>query len=217
MSVQDGEDTAVMRYTRRSVMTWLLEAGVVLQLSTESCLAKQPGRPLMSSDHVNQIPLYKTQFAAFRNKTLEQKVQELADREEIRELISRYAHCVAHGVSVANLFTDDGVYIVRRPGHAAVEKRGRKQLDENFAQLETLVDRPLPMIHNYLIVISNDQAIGMCSNELRITENGKSIIASGYYEDKLRRENGQWRFTVRDATFIHWVPIQEGWVTTAQP
>jgi hypothetical protein len=171
----------------------------------------------MGSEQVNQIPLYKTQFAAFRNKTLEQKVQELADREEIRELISRYAHCVAHGVSVANLFTDDGVFVVRRPGYAVEERRGRKQLDEYFANLETSVDHPLPMIHNYLLAISNDQAMGMCSNELRTSENGKSIIASGYYEDRLRRENGHWRFTVRDATFIHWVPLQQGWATTAHP
>jgi hypothetical protein len=48
------------------------------------------------------------------------------------------------------------------------------------------------MIHNYLLAISGDGANGMCSNELRVTENGRSIIASGYYQDKLRRENGRW-------------------------
>jgi hypothetical protein len=46
---------------------------------------------------------------------------------------------------------------------------------------------------------------------LRIPERGKSIIASGYYEDRYRRVDGTWHFVRRDTTFLHWVPIQEGW------
>ena len=30
-------------------------------------------------------------------------------------------------------------------------------------------------------------------------------------EDKLRREDRAWKFVVRDVTFFHWVPIQQGW------
>jgi hypothetical protein len=67
------------------------------------------------------------------------------------------------------------------------------------------------MIHNHLVRISGDEAVGICSNELRMTQDGKSMIGSGFYEDRLRRENGHWRFVVRDMTFIHWVPIQQGW------
>jgi hypothetical protein len=67
------------------------------------------------------------------------------------------------------------------------------------------------MIHNHVISISGDEAIGVCSNELRMTENGRSMIGSGYYQDSYRRENGRWKFVLRDMTFIHWVPIQEGW------
>ena len=78
-------------------------------------------------------------------------------------------------------------------------------------------DRPghegesLPMIHNYILSIDGDEATGTCSNELRIVENGKSMIASGVYQDRLRRENGRWRFAKREITFFHWAPIQEGW------
>ena len=50
-------------------------------------------------------------------------------------------------------------------------------------------------------------------NARRMTENGKSMIGSGYYLDQMRRENGRWRFVVRDMHFIHWVPIQEGWAS----
>ena len=193
---------------RRSFLAGLLVAPTAVSASAAS---PEVGGASATADNT---PLYKRQFSAFQNKTLEQKIQELTDREEIRELISRYAHCVAHGVSVADLFTDDGVFIVRIPGRPVQERRGREQLVKNFANLEVVSDHPLPMIHNYLLAISGDGANGMCSNELRLTENGQSIVASGYYQDKLRRENGRWKFVVRDATFIHWVPIQQGWASS---
>ena len=49
-------------------------------------------------------------------KSIEQRVQELEDRDEIKELTARYCWHVAHGEgeAVANLFTDDGV--ARRAG-----------------------------------------------------------------------------------------------------
>src|SRR5918997_279793 len=48
-------------------------------------------------------------------KTLEQQIQELTDREEIKELTAHYAHGVARGegARVSALFTDDGVFINR--------------------------------------------------------------------------------------------------------
>ena len=158
-------------------------------------------------------PIYMKDFDAFRNKTLEQKVQELADREEIRDLIARYAHRVAHGKPFADLFTEDGSFVTHRPGRAGTEIKGRQNLEKYFGVSAAAVEaKALPMIHNYVIEISGDEARGICSNELRIEEDGKSIIASGYYEDRYRRENGRWRFASRAATFYHWVPVQEGWV-----
>jgi len=152
------------------------------------------------------------EFDAFTGKSLEQKVKELADREEIRELISRYAHRVAHREGLSALFTDDGAYINHNPNDPR-EIRGREKLAAFFDNLppERRTADPLPMIHNVAIEISGDEAIGICSNELRISENGKSMIASGYYEDRYRRVNGHWKFALREVTWFHWVPLQEGW------
>jgi hypothetical protein len=165
----------------------------------------------MSTAPASDAPLYSREFMAFRNRTLEQKVQELTDREEIRELIARYAHRVAHGESNADLFTDDGVFIVRIPGRPVQETSGREKISKFYKEAGSRPGHTLPMIHNYLISISDDAATGLCSNELRTTENGRSIIASGYYEDTYRRENGRWRFARRDASFFHWTSIQDGW------
>ena len=156
-------------------------------------------------------PLYEKPFGAFQNKSLEQKVQELADREEIRELISRYAQGVAHGVSVANLFTDDGGFIMGVPGSPDQEVKGRKELDKFYGTVVGTEGKTLPMIHNYLIEVSGVEATGLCSIEVRTSADGKSMIGSGYYADRYRKENGRWKFVVRDARMYHWVPLQEGW------
>lgn len=148
----------------------------------------------------------------FRGKSLEARITELCDREEIRELIAHYAHRVARGIPFADLFTDDGVWIVRFPGKAPWEVNGRKALEETFGPGSRKPgDQPLPMLHNVLLKIDGDNAAGICSNELRKAENGRSMIGSGYYDDKYRRVDGCWKFVRRDMTFIHWVPIQEGW------
>lgn len=157
-------------------------------------------------------PLYKQDLDSFSNKTLEEKVQELVDREEIRELISTYAHRVAHGASIADLFTQDGVWTIRRtPDGPIVEVSGMEALKEHFHERPPEAEHPMPMIHNHILSIDGDLARGINSNELRISENGKSIIASGYYEDSYRRVNGRWKFVRRDTTFFHWTPVQQGW------
>jgi hypothetical protein len=66
------------------------------------------------------------------------------------------------------------------------------------------------MMHNHLIKIDGDQAIGLCSNEVRVTDNGKSMIGVGYFQDQFRRVSGQWKFLVREITYSHWLTIQEG-------
>jgi hypothetical protein len=46
-------------------------------------------------------------------KTLEERVREIADREEVKELTAKYAHWVAlgEGANVAQLFTEDGIFV----------------------------------------------------------------------------------------------------------
>ncbi len=149
-------------------------------------------------------------------KTLEQQVQELTDREEIKELTARYAHGVARGegAKVAELFTDDGVFINRlNPDQPPTEVRGREALQKFYGAIKR--NFALPCIHNHLITLAGDEATGTCSIEVRITQKQQSIIGSGYYEDRFRRENGRWKFVVRDCTFFHFVPLQQGWAEAA--
>ncbi len=145
-------------------------------------------------------------------KTLEQQVQELADREELKELTAHYAHGVARGegAKVAELFTDDGVFINDLPDTAPTVVRGREALNKFYGAIKR--NTALPCIHNHLITLAGDEATGTCSIEVRITRNNQSMIGSGYYEDRFRRENGRWKFVERHCTFFHFVPLQQGWV-----
>ncbi len=148
-------------------------------------------------------------------KTLEQQVQELADREELKELTAHYAHGVARGegAKVAELFTDDGVFINDLPDTAPTVVRGREALNKFYGAIKR--NTALPCIHNHLITLAGDEATGTCSIEVRITRNNQSMIGSGYYEDRFRRENGRWKFVERHCTFFHFVPLQQGWVETS--
>jgi ketosteroid isomerase-like protein len=175
--------------------------------------AAGPAKVAAPGTGVDGRRLYEGRRDAFLGKTPGQRMQELIDREELRELTAIYAHRVAQGVSIADLYTDDAVFIVNYPNRPKTETRGRAALDKLFEETAHRTVTPLPMIHNHIVEVHGDNATGICSNELRMVENGKSMIGSGYYLDQMRRVNGHWRFVVRDMHFIHWVPIQEGWAT----
>jgi hypothetical protein len=155
------------------------------------------------AEAVDNQPLYAGRIDDFRGKSLEQKVQLLVDREEIRDLIATYAHRAAHRQSMADLFTDDGAFINRTdPKTPPSEVRGRAALNRFFNGLGSQPQQPLPMIHNFLISVQGDTARSLSSIEVRIVNNGQIMDGSGYYEDRLRRENGRWKFVERRANFF---------------
>lgn len=156
--------------------------------------------------------LHLREFAAFDGKTDELRLRELADREEIKELVARYAHGIAQRAQVAWLFTEDGVFIQRVPGQPPEHYQGQDVLAPMYEKVAQTV-APMPMIHNHIIEIDGDEARGLCSIELRMTYDGKSMIGSGFYEDEYRRVDGRWRFSRRDATMFHLCSLQDGWTT----
>jgi ketosteroid isomerase-like protein len=144
-------------------------------------------------------------------KSIEQRVQELEDRDEIKELTARYCWHVAHGEgeAVANLFTDDGVLDVQDADFKPV--RGREALLKFYKRSVREPEVAIPFIQNHIIEVSGDEARGTCGIEARFSRNGESVTAAGYYEDKYRRERGRRRFAERKLFFHHVVPLKQGW------
>lgn len=161
-------------------------------------------------------PVQKERVSPFAGKALHKTVQELADREEIRELIAIYAHRAALGIPIADLFTDDGAFIIHVPGQPVTEARGRKALDAAYGDVAASPGASLPMIHNIVLELSGDEGRGLCSIELRNSTGGQNVIASGYYEDQFRREDGHWKFVKREVFFHHFTTLEKGWAKPAQ-
>jgi 8-oxo-dGTP pyrophosphatase MutT (NUDIX family) len=151
---------------------------------------------------------------AAMSKPIEQRVQELADREEIKELTARYCWHVARGEgeAVAHLFTDDGLLDVADGSFRAV--RGKDDLLKFYRTSVREPEAAVPFIHNHIIEISGDEAHGTCTIDARFIRNGESVIAAGWYNDKYRRVNGRWLFAERKITFHHVAPLKKGWAET---
>jgi ketosteroid isomerase-like protein len=140
---------------------------------------------------------------------LEATVRELADREAIRDLARRYAHCVWSkdvGGAVA-LFAEDGVM---DPGDRP-PIRGRAALREAYQGMVGGAELQ-PFVHNHVIELRGDYATGNCYLDLRGSQDGRSMIGAGYYDDEYVRVGGEWKFRSRKLTMCHFVPLSEGWV-----
>jgi ketosteroid isomerase-like protein len=136
-------------------------------------------------------------------------LQELADREAIRDLACRYAHHVwqKQGAAAAELFTEDGEMDTGEPPVL----RGRAALLEAYERM--LGDgRFQPFVSNHVISLAGDEASGTCYLDLRSTSEGRSMIGSGYYHDRYQRVDGEWKFRSRRLHLSWLVPLDEGWV-----
>ena len=135
-----------------------------------------------------------------------ERVQELADREEIRELIARYAQRVYRRKSTADMFTDDGVMTIRMPGYPVNETRGIENLEALFAGAIARPAMNMPAVHNIVIAVAGDEAIATSWIDLHVgsdnNPDGKVFAGCGTYDDRLRRVDGRWKFASREADVV---------------
>lgn len=139
---------------------------------------------------------------------VESDLRELQDLEAIRDLARRYAHCVWQKdvPGAIELFAPDGeMDLGDRP-----PIRGREALLAEYARAIGDADFR-PFVHNHVIELDGDRASGTCYLDLRATVAGRSMIGSGYYDDRYLRTDAGWRFQARRLTLVHFVPLQEGW------
>ncbi|MCE2391452.1 MAG: nuclear transport factor 2 family protein [Proteobacteria bacterium] len=140
--------------------------------------------------------------------TLEERIQALEDRDEIRELTARYCHAVVRkdGPALAGMFCEDGEM---RMGETVM--RGREELLDGYSGPALTDIAPKPFIQNHVIELDGDRASGLCSAELRLVQDGEAYTAAGHYEDEYRRVDGTWKFASRNFVVYHWVPLSRGW------
>ena len=139
--------------------------------------------------------------------TLEARIQEIEDREAIRELTAMYCKCAVQADvdAIVDLFTPDGI-MESGDTHVAGHEKLRAMYDEAMGDL-----RPLPCVHNHIIEVEGDRARGTCTLELRGVADGTSQIGAGHYEDEFQRLDGGWKFSHRNLILYHMVPLSQGW------
>lgn len=156
-----------------------------------------------------------TKEAAATNAMMAQ-VQELLDREAIRDLPVLYCHCVWKNdiAGIVDLFTEDGsISVPDDPSLMAA--KGRANLLKMYQQALGALT-PRPFIHNHVVALQGrDRATGTCYVEIRANRNGKSWIGAGYYDDEYAKVGGKWKFRSRLVYMYYLVPLSEGWAEQA--
>lgn len=144
------------------------------------------------------------------DKSMEAQMQEVIDREAIRNLPLQYCHCVWQKDldGYANLFTEDGSFSTDNadiPGAQGRDKL-RKMIGNGLDDMQ-----PRPFIHNHVIDLTGaDTATGTCYVEVHMKREGKKWEMRGWYNDDYAKVGGDWKFKSRKVTVDSFGPENEG-------
>ena len=140
--------------------------------------------------------------------SIEQRLDVLEAKDEIRELTGRYCHAVVDGDAdtIVSLFCANGIFRSHTLAPA-----GHDEL-RAFYTAGVGGKTHKPFVQNHVIELDDaDHARGRCSVEIRVMQDGEAYTQAGHYLDKYAKENGRWLFAERHYTRYHNVPWQQGW------
>jgi SnoaL-like domain len=133
-----------------------------------------------------------------------QMLHELLARERIKELRALYGWHAARGdyESIVQLFAPDGVFECLVFERERIVYRGHGEI-RGFLKQTVFPGVVFPLIHNDIIRVKGDEAVGSCAMESRTSQPNLPQFA-GYYHDKARVVDGRWLFTERK--FYRYLP-----------
>ena len=152
-------------------------------------------------------------------KTADTRLQDLEDREAIRELQASYCFLVDDGrfdELVDQHFAKDGRCDFRLvPSDLdPLVAEGHEQIRAFFKGVVAVLLRDMShTVHNQRITIEGDRAAAESYFELTATDaaTGEAAMGGGRYIDRYRRLDGAWRFEERRAEIRYLSPLREGW------
>jgi uncharacterized protein (TIGR02246 family) len=139
------------------------------------------------------------------------RVDRLESKEAIRTLVTDYAvACDLHDIPrLANLFTEDARF---GSPNGKMVSTGRSAIREMFINTFRIRGPAYHWTHDVQISMDEgnpDRATGLVHSHAETTPNGVVSIAAMKYHDQYRRDEGIWRFLVREITFLYYVPYTE--------
>ena len=141
---------------------------------------------------------------------IEDRLQAIEDREEIRELTARYCHAIAAAdvAAIVGLFCEDGSFCIN--GQVTTGTAALTEFYSTFSDTP-----PMPFIQNHVIdELGVSSARARCSAEIRLVQDGVAVTGAGWYNDSFRRVDGRWKFSERQFHIFHMVPLSEGWANS---
>lgn len=150
---------------------------------------------------------------------LEKRVQDLEDREKIKELRATYCFLVdddQYPELVNEYFTSDAGcdFRYRSGGGDPLISQGSEKILGFFRKVvATTLKNMSHTTHNHRIAIEGDRASGDCYFELTAQDANSSVpmVGAGRYIDRYERVNGKWQFSQRNADIFYIVPLEQGW------
>ena len=144
------------------------------------------------------------------DKSLEQKIEELWNREQIKSLTYAYGECIFRrdAEGLAKLFTEDGAVDFSALGQDV--HRGRAALAEFYGRGWARRIRPF-FTNHYIEFHAPDRASGWCWFDNRGKQDDESLIGAGKIYDDYRLVEGRWLFAARRVAPFFMVPLSRGW------
>ena len=129
-------------------------------------------------------------------QSIEAQIHDLMATKLITELRARYGWHAARGdfEGIVGLFAPEGIFETAVADGTRHRLTGQAEI-RAFLLGNMVPGMVFPLIHNDIVVVQGDTAYGSCAMETRSAD-GK-LAFSGYYHDKARIVDGQWRFTQR--------------------
>ncbi len=141
---------------------------------------------------------------------IRKRVEELWDREMIKELTYAYGRCIEQqdAEGMAQLFTENGEVDFSSLGRGV--HKGRDAIRAFYASTWPL--RVKPFFTNHVIeLLGEGRAKGTCCFENRGVQGEESMIGAGRLHDEYEKVGEAWKFRSRKVEIFYFVPLREGW------
>ena len=141
------------------------------------------------------------------SRSLEERVQQLEDERELRDLLARYSFNADLGRTkeYSELYTDDGAIDLRDMGLERYE--GKDSILKDFISAPAAADVAGRSFHHAaptVFHIDGDDATGEgFSTLLYLADDGSmAVVHANYSHWTFRREGGEWKIVERDIRLI---------------